>query len=260
MQQISSLTLVLKPTSRSSDQQDKPPQQRSLQPNSLGPYLQGALMEHVDAAYAGMLHQLPFNPYSQYCSAGEGNTLVWRVNALTSEAAEHVLAPLQKLDAIEIRSAHTTYEILKSTQETTNLKVLLDGIYEPGETKVKVQFLTPTAFKSQGSYVFMPTVRLMLQNLLMHYGQVYESSKEGDEETIAFIDQHTRILAYSLQSRYFAHVAGSDKKIPAFVGTATLGLGGPATVSGLVRMLLKFGEYAGVGIKTSMGMGGFKCL
>ena len=178
---------------------------------------------------------------------------------LTSDATAQIIEPLRSLDAVEIRGIHTSFEVIKSSQETLSLKALLDTVNNPGDQKLRMRFVTPTAFKSQGSYVIMPSVRLVLQNLLMHYGQVYDNDKEGYEETIAYVDQHARIVAYNLRSNYFGQIA-SGKKIPAFVGTMTLGLRGPEMATGLVRMLLTFGEYAGVGIKTSMGMGGFKCL
>jgi CRISPR-associated endoribonuclease Cas6 len=256
MPQITSLTLVLKPR----DPLNTPPQQTTL----LGPFLQGALMEHVDSLYAGVLHQLPFNPYSQYCyrqgGGSQGETVVWKVNALTDEAAEHIVQPLQKLESLEVRAARQTFDVERSLTETVQLKTLLDGIYQPGDAKVKLHVVTPCAFKSRGEYVFMPTVRLILQNLLMHYGQVYGNDKESDDETVSYLEQHVKVASYDLRSQYFGNVTADHKKIPAFVGSMTLRLGGPTTAAGLARMLLMFGEYAGLGIKTSMGMGGMRCL
>lgn len=249
-EQLSMLTMVLKPATG---------MDRFRQSRSLGPNLQGVLMEHIDKEYASVLHQLPFNPYSQHCM-WEGNELVWRVNALTHEAAASVIDPIRKLEKVTVRGAGTTFEVAKTSLETLSLKSLLGGINEPGEDKVSVRFVTPTSFKSRGSYVIMPSVRLMLQNLLMHYGQVYDSNKEGYSETIEYVDQYVRILSYNLRSCYFGNVAGGQRRIPAFVGTMTLGLRGAEMTAGLVRMLLRFGEFAGVGIKTSMGMGGFRIV
>lgn len=131
---------------------------------ALGPCLQGVLMEHVDKDYAAMLHSLPFNPYSQYCYWEEGN-LVWKVNALTCEAMTHVVEPLRGLDSVAIKAVHTSFEVVKTSQETIGLKSLLGIVSEPSGSKVRVRFVTPTSFKSQGSYVIMPSVRLVLQNL-----------------------------------------------------------------------------------------------
>lgn len=231
----------------------------STKVSALGPYLQGVLLERVDSQYAGALHQLPFNPYSQHCSLEANGNIVWRVNALTDEAAQRLIEPLRSLGQVYVRAVDATFDVSSTTLESLDLKCLLDSIYEEGPSKVNLRFLTPTAFKSRGSYVIMPTPRLIFQNLLMHYSQAYEGNKEIDAETVDFIDQNVHVCAYKLQSRYFEHVAPQGKKIPAFVGSMTLSISGPASMAGLARMLLKFGTYAGIGIKTSMGMGGFAC-
>lgn len=215
-------------------------------------------MERVDSEYAALLHQLPFNPYSQYCY-WNGDNLVWRVSTLTSEANSHIIEPIRGLSCVDVRAVHTNFEVVQSLQDTLSLKVLLDMAREPGPSRMRVQFLTPTAFKSKGEYVIMPSVRLMIQNLLMHYGQVYDDNKEGFEETIEYIDQQTRITGYNLRSCSFGHT-GAKGGVPSFLGTMTLNSRGPEMTAGLVRMLLKFGEYAGIGIKTCMGMGGIKCI
>lgn len=251
MEQISTLSMVLEP----------PPSFGATvsKVNSLGPYLQGALLERADSEFVGILHRLPFNPYSQCCTLDGEGRVVWRISALTQEVADELIDPVLDMGRVELRAVGATFDVTERSLETVDLKTLLDSIYEEGPSRVRLQFPTPAAFKSQGSYVFMPSVRLIFQNLLMHYSQVYEGSKEIDFDTVDYIDQNVRITSYNLQSRYYAHAAAQDKKIPAFVGSLTLSIGGPASMAGLVRMLLRFGEFAGVGIKTSMGMGGFAC-
>ncbi len=252
MQHITTLTLIL----------DSPGLAglTSMQVSSAGPYLQGALMEQVDRDYVDMLHKLPFNPYSQYCyKEKESGKLVWRISALTDEAAAYVIEPLLRKDSFVIHGLKSEYAVLERTTRTISLKSLTDMIQGKGHGKTAIRFVTPTSFKSKGRYVFMPSVRLILQNLLMHYSQVYEDNKEMDEETISYMERHAAITSYNLRSQYFMHVMGDSRKIPAFVGTVSLSFKGPQTVSGLARMLLKFGECAGVGIKTSMGMGGMEC-
>lgn len=228
---------------------------------SLGPYLQGFLMEHISEAYAEYLHSKPFNPYSLYCQIDkERNSLVWHLMAFTNEAIEQMIFPLQRVDAVEIRALDKRFEIVEKSTTMCSIKELTDLIYEGVDTKPKVFFVTPVAFKRRGGYVFMPEVGLLFQNLLMHYGQIYDNNKEIDQKTIEYISQNVRITSYRLHSQYFEHAVGNGKKIPAFVGQIALLVKGPQPLIGLVNMLLKFGEYAGVGIKTSMGMGGMQCL
>lgn len=230
------------------------------QASSLGPYLQGALMEHANPEYVAWLHVQPFNPYSQYCLLGaDGKTATWHVNTLTDEAFQQIILPLQGLQGLSIRSAGLDLSVGSFAIASKSQKELTDLIYGVQERRIKLEFVTPTAFKRAGAYVFMPDVRSIFQNLLMRYYQIYEGSNEVEEETLQYLDQHIRILSYRLQSHYFEHVSGHTK-IPGFLGTVTLGLDGPQQVRGLAHMLVRFGEFSGVGIKTSMGMGGIRCL
>lgn len=230
------------------------------QATSLGPYLQGALMEHIDPEYAAWLHVQPFNPYSQYCLLGaDKKSLTWYVNTLTDEAFQEIILPLQRLQGLSIRATGLELSVDSFSVASKSQKDLTDLIYGAQERRIKVEFVTPTAFKRAGAYVFMPDVRSVFQNLLMRYYQVYEGSNEVEEETLQYLDQHIRILSYRLQSHYFEHVS-CRARIPGFLGTVTLGLDGPQQVRGLAHMLVRFGEFSGVGIKTSMGMGGTRCL
>ena len=43
--------------------------------------------------------------------------------------------------------------------------------------------------------------------------------------------------------------------IPSFIGEVTIKITGPQMMVNLANMLAAFGEYAGIGIKTSIGMG-----
>lgn len=244
-ERLSSLTLRLRPSTPIAESQRR---------EELGPYLQGFLMESINTGYATYLHQLPFNPYSQYCR-WDGGELVWRVSALTREAGEGILDPLKRASEVELRAIRAAFEVTRSSQETVSLKSILDRVKQPGGGKVSLRFVTPTSFKSSGEYVIVPSIRLVVQNLLMHYGQVYEDDRERYADTIEYMDRQVRITSYDLRSQYFGNV-GAGRKLPAFVGRMTLDAGASRTASGLLRMLLAFGEYSGVGIKTSMGMGG----
>lgn len=247
MQRIVTIDLTLAPQSGELPNKDI---------ESLGPFFQGALMELIDPLYASHLHQLPFTPYSQYVTMGDtAEELRWHVNMLTDEAAGNLMTQLMGLSSIRLRALDIELEVTKFHIELVPLKNLTDMIYSPTETRVSIRFLTPTAFKSRGEYIILPSTRLIFQNLLMRYEQVYSGNKEIDFETVDYLEAHTRITTYGLKSRYFANIGGSAGKIPAFVGGMTLFFSGSSTVTGLANMLLTFGTYSGVGIKTAMGMG-----
>lgn len=227
---------------------------------SLGPMLQSVLLDNADAAYAAQLHETGFNPYSQYCSKDVDGNIVWRISALSDEARIRLLEPLRKVESFKLRNLDATFAISRQTLESESVSCLLEKLRNDDGSSFRVKFAAPTAFKSKSSYVIMPDVRLIFQNLLMRYNRVYAGESEADDETVSYIADHASITSYNLRSQYFPRTMGARDKIPAFVGTVTIHVSGPQSLRGLVAMLLSFGEAAGVGIKTSMGMGGMLLL
>lgn len=246
-QQLASISLTLEASS------GKP--YSVSQVNAFGPLLQGALMELCDSSYASYLHAISFNPYSQACTLSPNKTITWTLSTLTNDAAKYLIEPLLSTETIKLRAINEEFAIKSKTLNYLSLQTILDELKTNDNQRHQIRFITPTAFKSHGEYVIMPTPRLIFQNLFMHYNQIFAGEGEADEETIEYIAQNVRISSYNLNSHYFACSAGNKTKLPAFVGEITLNVTGKQPLHGLVGMLLRFGEFAGVGIKTSMGMG-----
>ncbi len=79
----------------------------------------------------------------------------------------------------------------------------------------------------------------------------------NDETLMNAIFTDCEICEYKLRStRFFVE----KTKIPAFIGRVTIKIRGTQDFTRLVNMLLRFGEFSGTGIKTSMGMGAYKII
>ena len=78
-----------------------------------------------------------------------------------------------------------------------------------------------------------------------------------DEDTLEQICEHAQVIRYDLKSVSFSL---EGVKIPSFIGKITIKLHGTDTMANFVNMLFEFGEYSGVGIKTSLGMGYMKII
>ena len=78
-----------------------------------------------------------------------------------------------------------------------------------------------------------------------------------DEETLEQLCENSRVICYDLKSVPF-HLEGI--KIPAFIGKITIKLTGTQTLANFAHLLLQFGTYSGIGIKTAIGMGAVKIL
>ncbi len=220
--------------------------------------LQGVLMEQLDPDYAEILHRPGFHPYSQYLRQDREQGLCWTVQTVTKEAYEAILLPLLSRDftAFTIRKRQIPVRIQEKQLKTTAQQALLEEFYDGADVpRVSLEFLTPTAFKQSGVYVNYPDIRLLLQSLMNKYSAASGNLEMFDEETLKQLTECVSVPAYQLRSARFPL---EGVKIPSFLGRMTLQVRGSGTMARYIRLLARFGEYSGAGIKTGMGMGALR--
>lgn len=224
---------------------------------SKGSMFQGILMEQVDSSYGKFLHLDGLKPYSQSIH-WETDKLVWEVNTLNDQASIELIEPLkaESFQKIEMKHDKLALKILEKQVVTDTYQDLVNRFYfSNGNRRVNIQFITPTSFKQQGRYVFYPDTRLFFQSLMMKFDTFADNLSIYSEEVLEQLVDNTRIVGYNLKSVRF-HLEGTS--IPAFTGYMQVHINGPQQLVNLVHLLLRYGEYSGVGIKTAMGMGAIR--
>lgn len=220
--------------------------------------LQGVLMEQIDSGYAERLHEQGLKPYSQYLLRRQDGGCEWAVKTLTKEAYQEIILPLMDGDFTEFTLAKKDIHvrILEKELHTRKKQELLQEFYS-GEANrnIQLEFVSPTAFKSNSRYVIIPEVRYLFQSLMNKYSASCEDMEMYDEETLEQLSENTNIIQYRLRSVFFPL---EGVKIPSFAGDLTIRAGGTDTMARYARLLARFGEYSGVGVKTAMGMGGLR--
>ena len=216
--------------------------------------MQGILMENIDSGYAEHLHSLSYNPYSQAIIGRDDKE--WVIRTLTKEAYDGIILPLKELKSFEIKKKDIYLQVTETELKQKKKQELLDEFYT-GEAEKYLSFdlQTPTSFKSNGRYVIIPTVRLLFQSLMNKYSASFENMEMFDEDALMEIEDHVEISDYRMKSCFFPM---EGTKIPSFMGNIKLRSNGSDTLKRYMKMLLCFGEYSGVGIKSSMGMGAIK--
>ncbi len=124
-----------------------------------------------------------------------------------------------------------------------------------GSRQHKIRFMTPTSFKVAGKHVLFPTTDLIMNSLMLRWDACAADLSLYDPEVRAHLGSHVSIRDYHLYSTSFS-VNGAWLK--GFAGQLTLSVSGPEALARLAALLLDFGHYAGVGVKTSLGMGGLQ--
>lgn len=219
----------------------------------LGSLFQGFIMENIDANYADKLHVSALHPYSQYVTMSD-DKIIWTLNTLNNEAKEKIADRVKQMEKVNIKYKGKEYKIVSTKEGSITYQSLVKESYlKDGIRRLKVSFLTPTSFKQNGRYVIFPTVRLIFQSLMMKFDKSSSDMEVFDKDILETFEDCTEITMYKLRSTYF-YLDGT--KIPAFIGDITITVKGPAQLVNLANLLLRFGTYSGVGIKTGIGMGG----
>lgn len=218
--------------------------------------MQGILMEQMDGDYAAQLHNQGLKPYSQFLISG--NPAEWHVKTFTKEAYKRIIFPLldDKFTEFTILKQDLQIKIREKQLKILKKQDLLDEFYSDAFNRyLNLEFLTPTSFKSNQKYVIIPDIRLIYQSLMNKYSAASPEMEMYDSETLEQLTENSHITQYRLRSLYFPL---EGVKIPAFKGDLSIKITGSGTMARYARLLARFGEYSGVGIKTAMGMGALK--
>ena len=213
--------------------------------------MHGVLSGLIPAGYAEKMHEQSLHPYTQYIRQ-EKDGFYWVISTLDDECEKYILEPVNNAEEIYIE--HN--DLLIGLGERIVSGISADDLFlsygmNDGSRKTTLVFLTPTAFKSSGQYVNMPSVPLIFQSLIRKYDS-FSGNTILSDEFVQEIAGRVLISSYDLRSTVFP-LEGIT--IPSFTGRITFYVKGGGALPGMIRMLCEFARYSGVGIKTSMGMG-----
>lgn len=216
------------------------------------------LLEQISREAGEELHQQGETPVSQslYYDRETGKN-IWIVNLL-SEQTESILTPI--LDKVEEIKLHTDTLTLKKegiTVVSSPTELILSARTSSEERKrTELIFLTPTAFKKDGRYEIFPTVHLILQSLVNKWNVTCPDFPIADTDALEALERGLSIVDYNIRSTRYPL---KNTKIPGFVGMIRIESRLSAPLEELWQVLLSFAGYSGVGIKTTLGMGGVFC-
>jgi CRISPR-associated endoribonuclease Cas6 len=216
--------------------------------------LHGFLMQKIDPEYGEVMHRSELRPYSQYLLL-TSERAAWVIHTLEPKAEQELLQnpAMRQLSSIYLEQKELEIPVLEQRWTQLSMQELMQQTFFAQCPRiVRLRFLTPTSFKSEGAYLIYPTVRHLFQSLIKKYDAVSETTEIYTPELLQDLEQNIIVIGYRLCSTFFG---AKGVKIPAFVGEITLKIGGPQQLVNLAHLLLRFGCFSGVGIKTAMGMG-----
>ncbi len=216
--------------------------------------LYASLLEKAPSSVAEKLHEEGLAPMSQFLQI-TSEEVIWHINLFSPYLLEHLAPILESEIEFALRNKRITL-VVKSVEKSSIPSVEeFFKIATDHAGKHPVQVCTPTAFKSRGNYISLPTSHLVLQNLIKKWNVCYPKAviELEDEESLQALAQGLWIHQFQIQSQSYLL---KGKNISGFVGELTFTNHLKGMQRQVVDVLLLFAPYAGIGIKTTLGMGG----
>lgn len=221
-------------------------------PEDLAYPLYAALLQQGDQGFAASAHLEAVTPVGQFLY---GN--IWSVSLLGEESIAALGPVLDAAKSFYLRRIQAPVEIAeKQVEQIESVEELLA---QPALQRFTLALRTPVAFKSNGVYQLLPTQHLVLQSLISKWNGCFADDCPIEDEGSG-LETLAAGLVYrgaELHTRDF-----SLKR--AFIPGATGALDVENRLQGFHRLLaaalLRFGCFAGLGVKTALGMGGVELL
>lgn len=223
--------------------------------SSMGSVLHGALMELLPRDVADELHRQNLRPFSQALYFDkERNVPLWRLGFLTEESAAACHDALKGVTELCLHRRGYSVGLTEIQTAESDYAGIADRFFRSAEAPrgVTVTFRTPASFKQNGQYIMMPEVGLILNSLLQRWNAFSPRIKLEEDELREHLAQLCRISSYNLHSQNFG-IEG--QAIHGFVGRLRLYFAANDMQRRLFAVLFQFAPYAGIGIKTALGMG-----
>ena len=199
------------------------------------------------------LHQTGEHPISQFLFYDKDTQqMVWTVNLLCTELETRLSPPLLETNTIDLHGCPISVE-RQTIRKVPGPEALIFQGREQCRKRVEIRFLTPTAFKQAGRYAIFPQERLLLQSLLGRWNYLCPDYPLTDEDAISALLEGIHIVDYALRTTRYRM---KDTAIPGFCGKIQVEAKLPLPLLELWGALVCLAPYGGIGIKTTLGMGG----
>lgn len=222
---------------------------------SWGTVLHGMLTERLSPRMQEMIHGEGPRPFAQYLRIGEPGQVRWQINTWSDDFAQEVTAAFQPGGQMMLTQKNLPLTCLSVThQAVTEEEWALPFFTDPQVQRMyDVQFHTPCSHKRDGEYLLFPQPDVMMRGLWRKMESLSGVVEMNDREAMEDAARSVAIANYRMHSTVF-HLEGVH--VGCFTGKMTMYLRGNPHLVRLSAMVLNFANYAGIGIKTSLGMGG----
>ena len=209
--------------------------------------IHGAAMKAVPTEYAEKMHEKTYHPFSIFTVPYEGGFII-RASALCDEA-KCITDSLAGKNTFRIYGLNEALAVT-GTDPASPLDAKTVGEHLKGRG-CRITFVTPAMIKTCGKPSAKPDIPAYFKSVINKYNAFENADISYDDFIAAFnnaiIDNYElRSVKYNVTGHIFPGMMGfCDIIFPKDSGQAAL-----------LKQVIAYGTYSGVGGKTAMGMGG----
>lgn len=210
------------------------------------------LLEQLPEEAAFWLHESGSAAISQFLRYDfQNKQYLWTLNLLSERACECLIPALEGITQVWIENR--AFPVTGRAMRSASPEDLIRLGQEHSSRRSTLFFYSPTAFKQNGRYTIFPQEKLILQSLMMRWNEIFPEYSLNDMDAFQAMLSGIHVTDYQLRSTRFPL---KGVRIPGFTGSCILEAKLPLPLLELWNTLLLFANYAGIGIKTGLGMGG----
>lgn len=215
----------------------------------------GYLMENIDSAYAEYFHYNTTNPFTSCIFKDtKEDKFFWRVTTFSQKAYDMLMSYFSKGIPEKIYLKNKDLEI--NVKSFSIQKKSYEDLFLEATERKRIKLMSPTSFKSDGIIHIFPNISTLISGVIAKINQHSETAELEDKKIVNELLEKVYIKDYNLRTKIF-HL--ESIKIKGFIGTMDLAIKGEdRTLANILNFLILMSEYTGLGIKTSLGMGGVK--
>ena len=215
----------------------------------------GYLMENIDSAYAEYFHYNTTNPFTSCIFKDtKEDKFFWRVTTFSQKAYDMLMSYFSKGIPEKIYLKNKDLEI--NVKSFSIQKKSYEDLFLEATERKRIKLISPTSFKSDGITHIFPNISTLISGVIAKINQHSETAELEDKKIVNELLEKVYIKDYNLRTKIF-HL--ESIKIKGFIGTMDLAIKGEdRTLANILNFIILMSEYTGLGIKTSLGMGGVK--
>ena len=221
---------------------------------NMGSLFHGYLMENIDSAYADYFHYNTTNPFTS-CIYKDIKTdkFFWRITTYNQKAYDMLMTYFSNIpESVYLKNRDLEINVKSFSIQ----KKSYEDLFLECTKRKRIKLITPTSFKSNGVTHIFPNISTLISGVIAKINQHSETAELGDKKIIDELLEKVYIKDYNLRTKVFYL---ENIKIKGFLGTIDLAIKGEeTTLANILNFLILMSEYTGLGIKTSLGMGGVK--